>query len=279
MAEANQATSVDEVALPDPQEILDEDKKATEAEDSQESQSQGDKADNLEKGAEDSEAKSEAKADGENQEDKQTDEQQTDSEEVVEEDPAERARRGYADRHRMKEKVTQALATQPEYTPQTAEELEAEGKDPALAQVEALRQSVELDRIVNQLTELNATVNSDANAVLRDFPIFDPQSKDYDKQFTESVANLYMEISNFQVDEKNGIIVNASYPLYKFYEAFAGARSSGMKLAAVEGQKAAEQQLSASETPSSEGEATKPTKEDSDPFLAGLMGKASNYAN
>ena len=198
--------------------------------------------------------------------------------------PEERNARGYATRREIKGRVTEDLEKQPAYTPQTPEEIvEEKGVSPELAAVEALAQQVRRDQIINELTDLNATFNADANRVLRDFPVFDPGTKTkpnplYDEGFAKQTEDLYAQASGLKFDESKSYIVQASLPLYRFYEFAAAARGSGTKQGTVEGQKATEQMLSAAEDLGTEAAPVTKKDEEGDSFLAGLSGKAGTYA-
>lgn len=275
------AQTVDEVELPDPSEILAMDgeqeaevAKPTEPEKPAEVTEEKPK----EEPKPDESGTEEKPKEGEEQKPKEGEEPKPD--EHVEDDEKERAQRGYSERRQLKQKVTTALSTNPEYTPQTEGELVEQGVDPALAGIEALRQQVQLDKIVNDLTDLNASMNADSNAILRDFPVFDPSKKGtYDEKFARQVENLYKKYSNYQMDEKGGYITRADVPLYEFYAFAAQARGSGTSQGQVQGQKAAENMLSAAEEPSS-APAPKKGGNDSedDLFLAGLKGEKGTYS-
>lgn len=189
-------------------------------------------------------------------------------------DEKERNRRGFADRTRIKNDVTRDIG--PQVPTQTAEELVGEGMDPAMAEVEALRQEVQRDKVISSITELNSSLNTDANQILRDFPVFDENNKkDYDGKFAKDVEAQYKKYSGYTTDQTGAYVLNANFPLYEFYAWAAGLRGSGTKAGAVQGQKQAEQMIAAAETPASTGPVEKPTTDD-DNFLKGLKGETTN---
>lgn len=297
MAKA-QPNTVDEVELPDNAEILAElnadEEKLTPTEKKPAEEKPEEKPAEAEKPAEgekpEEKPKPEEKEGEEEEKPKEGEEAKPAEEEKPEEEEPEPedsdkeiAQRGYAERRQLKEKVTAGLSERPEFTPQTAEELEADGMDPALAGIEALRQEVRRDQIINELTELNASVNTDANNVLRNHPVYDPANKDsYDEKFAKKVESLYKKYAHFEMDETNTFITRADIPLAEFFAFAAESRGTGSVKAEVEGQKAAEKMLAASEEPSSAPEPPKSkTGEDSEDelWLAGLKGKKGTYAS
>jgi len=247
--EATPATSVDEVAIPDEAELNAVDPKETDTPPAEE-------------------PKGDETEEGEQPPEKETPEE---AEEETPVDPKERNRRGYAERTKLKSQVSEALA--PQLQQQTAEQLVEQGVDPALAEIEALKQDIEHERFINQVTELNSGLNTDANNVMRDFPVFDEKSKQYDAAFTEKVEKLYKEAAGFKLDPTGQFVLSANLSLYDFYQQMAEFRGSGVKQGAVEGQKAAEKMLASAESPTSTAPAG---KEEDDPFLAGLTGKRTN---
>lgn len=155
------------------------------------------------------------------------------------------------------------------YKPQSAEEIIAEtGADPAMAEVQALRQEQKMAEFNNYVTDLNASINTESLQVMADFPLFDPQSKDYDAGLSKRAAELYKRVANIQTDPKTGLTIRANVLPYDVYKAIAETAQSGTRQGAVKGQRAAEKMLAAADATPSGGEATKPRKED--PFLAGL---------
>jgi len=203
--------------------------------------------------------------------------------EVPPAEPADEVRtRGIKERLAVKRQVTESLAKQPEFTPQTADDLAATGMEPALAGVEALRQEVRRDQIVNELTDLNASINSDANRTLREFPVFDPASDQYDKAFEKQVADLYKQYAHFEMDTSGSYITRADIPMYEFFASYGAARGAGSKRGQLDGAKAADKMASAAEDASTASVAstkTNRTKTEDELFEEGLSGKSGTYAS
>jgi len=153
------------------------------------------------------------------------------------------------------------------YQPQTAEQLQEQGMDETQAQVEALRQEQVLNQANQHITSLNSDINMESIQVTHDFPVFDPDSKDYDKEFAEMVAAEYINASGMTTDPNTGFITQARVLPYDFYKSFAKARESGMKRGELRGKKNAERQANAADvTP-----IASPKDEKKDPLMEALL--------
>lgn len=154
------------------------------------------------------------------------------------------------------------------YRPQTAEELEEQGLDPAMAAVKALEQKSQMAEFNNHVSDLNANLNVESLQVMTDYPIFDPESPKYDEAFSDQVTAVYQKVAGVMRDPKTGLIVRANVLPYEIYKAFAQTYAAGAKTGEVDGQKATDKMLANAETPSSAA----PKKSAKDPFAVGLMG-------
>lgn len=181
------------------------------------------------------------------------------------------AKQSFQERSRLRGEVASTLDSIGK--PQTTEDLVAQGVDPALAEVEALKQDIQRKEVINYVADLNSSLNVDANNLVRDFPVFDPESSEYDEKFSTKVENLY-KARGFKTDPSGKFVIEAG-PLYEFYAAFAEARGTGAKAGVVSGQKAAEKMLAAADTPSSAAPAASGNSGDENPFLKGLKGGAT----
>lgn len=153
------------------------------------------------------------------------------------------------------------------YKPQTVEQLQEQGMDETQAQIEALRQTQTLNEANQHIAALNSDINMEAMQVTHDYPVFDPGSKEYDKDFAEMVASRYMEASGMTTDQNTGFITQARVLPYDFYKSFAEARESGMKRGELLGKKNAERQANAADvTP-----IASPKDEKKDPLMEALL--------
>lgn len=168
------------------------------------------------------------------------------TEDQPKEDPKVIAQRAYQERQRTRQQVEKQVNEV--YGPKTIEQLVDEGQSEQDARYEALRQEIAFKEQRTQIAELNAGLQSDAVNVMNDFDVYNEKSKDYDPDFTHQVQTAYQTASRLQTDE-NGIVLNAEVGLYDFYKQMADIYGRGASKGADQGQAAAMQMLSRSETP------------------------------
>lgn len=171
-------------------------------------------------------------------------------------DPKEIARREFQQRQKTRQSVEKTIDDT--YQPKSKEDLINEGLSEAKAEVEALRQEIEFEKTRSRIAEVNANLQVDAQNVLKDFPIFNPDDKDnYDPEFAQKVQDRYQRVARLQTDE-NGIVLNAEEGLYDFYADMAELYKGGTDKGKDQGQKDALKMLSRtdssskSETPQSD---------------------------
>lgn len=157
------------------------------------------------------------------------------------------------------------------YQAKTADELIAEGVEPAEARMEAMEQKQELADFNTRVADLNSNMNIESLQVMADFPMFNPGTKEspnpeYNKDLAEMVAGVYERVADVQRDKNTELIIKANVLPYEIYKSFAEAFESGANTGAVKGQQDADKNLAAADTPSS----AKPKEAAKDPFLAGL---------
>lgn len=135
------------------------------------------------------------------------------------------AAREFQNRQRARQEVAEKIDQN--YGPKTAAELvDEEGITPEQAEIKALRLEMAYDKQRTAIAELNAGMMSEAVNVTNDFQVFNPNSKEYDKEFTEQVERQYAIAARLEIDEQ-GIITNAETPLYDFYQSMAKIYSRG----------------------------------------------------
>jgi len=237
-----------------------------------------------------SEEKKKAKEDGDVADDTDEDQKPEEAEaeadgEESEEDKAERAKGAEARKQALQTEIRELVSKRNElraeveqqnakvYRVETAEELAEQGLSEEEAANEILRQEMEMREFNLHVADLNANLNIESLQVMQDFPVFDPDSSQYDKDLSARVRALYEKAAQPQVDKRTGLVLKSNLAPYEFYKAFADTHiSSGAKSRVegkIEGQKAADKQLAAAETPSS----TAPRTAKEDPFLKGLLSK------
>lgn len=133
------------------------------------------------------------------------------------------------------------------YQPATAEQLMEQGMSESDAKFAALESQVKLGDFSRQVAELNTTVESEAAQVLQDFPIFDPDSKDFNPQLSERVSELYEQAAGAQVDPRTNLLVGINVTPYHFFKTFAEmyqmASAKAQADGQVKGQQAADEQM------------------------------------
>lgn len=160
------------------------------------------------------------------------------------------AQREFQQRQRARQEIAQKLDQ--EYGPKTEQDLIEEGVSPEQAQIQALREEISYREQRAQISELNASMQTDAVVLQQDFPIFNPNSPEYDPEFTQMVDQQYFQAARLQTaDLADGtkVIVNAEAPLYDFYKQMADIYSRGASKGSQQGQQEAMQMLSRTETP------------------------------
>lgn len=188
-----------------------------------------------------------AESDGTDKPEETNDEKSEPVEEVADaNDPKEIARREFRQRQKTRESVAKTIDET--YQPKSKEDLVGEGLTEAKAEVEALRQEIEFEKTRSRIAEVNATLQADAQNILRDFPIFNPDNKDsFDPEFAEKVQKRYEKVARLQTDE-NGIVLNAEEGLYDFYADMAELYKGGANKGKDQGQKDALKMLSRTDT-------------------------------
>lgn len=152
------------------------------------------------------------------------------------------------------------------YSPATEQDLVEQGMPETEAKVESLRQQMEVERFNRTVTELNSTLNSEAQEVLRDFPLFDPESPEFKPELAQRANAIYQQSAGIQTDPNTGLVIQANVLPYDFYKSFAEAYEAGATTGKVNGQKATEQMLASVDVPSS----TPPKEPKKDSFLSGF---------
>lgn len=137
------------------------------------------------------------------------------------------------------------------YQPATEDELTAEGMTAIEAKVEAMRQEREMEKYNSQVADAQLTIGHESNRVLNDFPIFNPDSDQYDKELAGEAADLLQSNLIYDPNTKQVIGTNPGFSTYKIYQTLA--RASGISAAKgqMQGQKDTETMLANADTASS----------------------------
>ncbi len=111
------------------------------------------------------------------------------------------------------------------YFPASKSELIDQGMTKQEAKVEAIRQQNEMETYNTRVTEAQLSINAESEKVLKEFPVFDPESDEYDKDLAEDAAELLQ--ANLIYDENSGQIIGANISPYKLYKTLAWALEVG----------------------------------------------------
>ena len=155
------------------------------------------------------------------------------------------------------------------YRTETKDELVAQGMSEAEAAIEEMKQQNEMKDFNARVTDMNANLNIESLQVLADFPVFDPDSDQYDADLAARAKAVYQKAAQIQVDPKTGLVVSLNVLPYDIYKAFAETHSGGVASGQVKGQKSTEKMMASAEPKSSA--APKQPREDA--FRSGLLGK------
>jgi hypothetical protein len=158
-----------------------------------------------------------------------------------------------AQKNRLREEV--AKANSAVYAAQTPEEIlaEAQANDQELtsaeARIEAFEQRQRITEYNNQVSDLNANLSVESLQVMSDFPMFNPEAPEYDAALATRAAAVYQKAAKIETDPQTGLIVAANVLPYDIYKAFAETHQASIQNGQVNGQRAAEKMLAATDTP------------------------------
>jgi len=144
-----------------------------------------------------------------------------------------------AQRNALKEQVEKANSEV--YQPATEDELTEQGMTSLEAKVEAMRQTQEMEKYNSQVADAQLTISSEADRVLQDFPIFNSESDQFDKELAEEAAQLLD--ANLIKDPNSGQIIGSNVSPYQLYKTLARASGISAVKGQMKGQKETEQML------------------------------------
>jgi len=147
------------------------------------------------------------------------------------------------------------------YRPATAEQLVEQGMDNVDAKFEAMKQELALRDYTAQVTETTNAVNTEVLQVFSDFPQFDPESSDYDKELAAETAKTYQEIAGIREDPNTGQVVDVKVLPYNFYKFVANTQKKSLTRGEVSARKNVEKQFATAENPVQTAKAPTPKKD------------------
>lgn len=117
------------------------------------------------------------------------------------------------------------------------------------------------ERVADSVTQMSG----EADRVIREFPIFDPQSDQYNAELTKHADDIMKGLLVYDTD---GRPVGSRLPLYQVYSTIATAAASGEVHGKTAGRKAALDMMNNADVGSS---VNAPAKGSDDDFLSGLL--------
>lgn len=157
-------------------------------------------------------------------------------------------------RNALKSEVEKANAEV--YQPASEAELTEQGLSATDAKVESLRQRIEIRDYNDRVADAQLTISSESERVLNDFPMFNPENKDYDEELAGEAAQLLQ--SNLILDENTGQIIGSNVSPYQLYKTIARATGISAAKGQIKGQEDTEKMLANADTGSSTAPASKP---------------------
>lgn len=147
------------------------------------------------------------------------------------------------------------------YQVATEDELVEGGMTELEAKVEAMRQEREMEKFNNQVADAQLTISSESDRVLRDFPLFNPDSEEYDKELAEEASGQLN--SMLIIDPNTGQVIGSNGSIYQYYKTLARAAGISAAKGQLKGQQDTEQMLANADA----GGAAAPPKKVEDPLM------------
>ncbi len=163
-----------------------------------------------------------------------------------------------AKRNALKEEVTKANEV---YQPATEDELVEQGLSATDAKVEALRQRIEVKDYNDKVVDAQLTLSSESERVLNDFPLFNPDSEQFDKELSGEAAALLE--ANLIYDQNTQQVIGSNVSPYQLYKTIARAHESSVVKGQMQGQANTEEMLANADSAGS----ASPAKKAKDPIL------------
>lgn len=215
------------------------------------------------------EPKDEAKAEPEAKEEAKPDEAEKPEDKVEPEKPLVKAEERKAQLNaEIRDLVSQRNAIRAEvektnaevYQVETEDELVDKGLSATEAKVEALRQELVMRDYNEKVAEAQLTISHESERVLKDFPIFDQDSDQYEKELAEEAAILLE--ANLIKDQHTGQIIGSNISPYQLYKTLARASGISATKGQLKGQQDTEQMLANADI----GSAAAPPKQKTNPL-------------
>lgn len=148
------------------------------------------------------------------------------------------------------------------YQPATEDELKEQGLSPEMAAIEAMKQEREVERFNNQVADAQLTIESESMRVLNDFPMFNPDNKEYNEELSNEAATLLQ--ANLLFDPNTNQVIGSNVSPYQLYKTLARASGISEVKGQLKGQQSTEKMLANADNASSAA----PPKKAVDPVIA-----------
>lgn len=162
-------------------------------------------------------------------------------------------------RERERDRTNIERQIQSQFAPKDADQFQEEGLTAIEARLAAAEERERYSTQVAQISNLNADMYRDSTDVAAEFSVFNPNSSDYDPEFTAQVDNLYQQAAHVQVEQigtnpdgsPKVVVTRADVGLYDFYKQMHDTFQRGAQRGVSQGQKQAAREISRSEIPGS----------------------------
>lgn len=114
--------------------------------------------------------------------------------------------------------------------------------NPVEARVAAMEQQQAIERYNNEVAENQLTLQSEAEQVMDDFPMFDSTSEEYNPEAAQQLDQILQQ--NLVFDQNTGQVVGSRVSPYQLYKAVHDSAQASANAAQVKGQRDTEQMLS-----------------------------------
>jgi hypothetical protein len=118
-----------------------------------------------------------------------------------------------------------------------------------------------MEKFNNQVADAQLTISSESERVLRDFPLFNPDSEEYDKELAGEAAGQLQ--SMLITDPNTNQVIGSNGSVYQYYKTLARAAGISAVKGQLKGQQDTEQMLANADA----GGSSSPPKKVEDPLL------------
>jgi len=113
------------------------------------------------------------------------------------------------------------------------------------AKLTRMEQQQQLREYTEKVTENQLTISTEAQRALHDFPIFDQNSPEYNREIAEQVDQILQQ--NLIIDQKTGQIIGSRISPYQLYKSYDVATKATARKAQIQGQKSVEKMMATSD--------------------------------